>query len=258
MKKLSKAYVMLFLAAVILCFVPANVYAANDFHYIHNPQVNSKAMEDIIVNPNAVYGFSPDPDSVRLGEYADYDWTDPLVVEQSRQNRMAYLADFMSMYDLWNKMESEGKSVEEIARAVSAMRNEIRLAAYANDPEGLAKVKKSNLDTYGNENGPTPEFLFAKYGDWDTVLRKSFSSNPGMDACTGLYDHEYEYNNMVDAVAESPCLLHKVRKGDYLIKIAKKYYGDENSWIRIYNANADKIGSDYIIHVDEELIIPIL
>lgn len=75
---------------------------------------NEKAMEDIVVNPNAVYGFSPDPNSTRL-----------------------------------------------------------------------AKVKKSNLETYGNENGPTAESLFEKYGSWEKVLIKSFRSNSGMDACLG-------------------------------------------------------------------------
>ena len=32
------------------------------------------------------------------------------------------------MYDLWNEMLAKGASTEEIARAVSAKRNEIRLA----------------------------------------------------------------------------------------------------------------------------------
>ena len=37
------------------------------FSYEHSPLLNSKAMEDIIVNENAIYGFSPNPDSRRLG-----------------------------------------------------------------------------------------------------------------------------------------------------------------------------------------------
>ena len=89
------------------------------------------------------------------------------------------------------KRTKEGKSTEEIAREASALRNEIRLDAYKDDPAGLADVKKSNLDTYGNEDGPTPEFLFEKYGSWAVVAQKSFSTNMGMDACCGLYDEYY-------------------------------------------------------------------
>ena len=47
------------------------------FVYVHDPRENPEAMKDIIENEDAVYGFSPDPESPRLGPYAEYDWTDP-------------------------------------------------------------------------------------------------------------------------------------------------------------------------------------
>ena len=67
----------------------------------------------------------------------------------------------------------------------------LRLAAYENDPEGLAAVKASNLETYGHEEGPTPDELFEKYGSWTAVLQKAFSPNLGMDVCCGPYDEYY-------------------------------------------------------------------
>ena len=54
------------------------------FHYVHDPRENPEAMKDIIEDPDAVYGFSPDPDSTRLGTYADYDWSDPEFVAQAK------------------------------------------------------------------------------------------------------------------------------------------------------------------------------
>lgn len=224
--------------------------------YVHDPRINAKAMEDIVVNPNAVYGFSPDPSSKRLGEYASYDWSDPAVVEKAKQDRIKYLASFDEQYDLWNKMSSEGKSIEEIARAVSAKRNESRLASYKDDPEGLEKVKKSNLETYGNENGPTPDSLYEKYGSWETVIIKSFSSNSGMDACLGLYDVQYEHNKLTNAIAENEAITYTVLPNDYLVKIAEKYYGDQRQWVKIYDANKDKISSEYVIYIGEQLLIP--
>ncbi len=238
--------------------VKAEAQEASEYKcvYVHDPRLNAKAMEDIVVNPNAIYGFSPAPDSTRLGEYASYDWSDPVVVEKARQDRIKYLASFDEQYELWNKMSKEGKSVEEIARAVSAKRNELRLTTYKNDPEGLEKVKKSNLETYGNENGPTAESLFEKYGSWEKVLIKSFSSNSGMDACLGLYDIQYEHNKLTNAIAENEIICYTVQPNDYLIKIAEKYYGDKRQWVKIYDANKDKIGSEYIIYVGEQLLIP--
>ena len=161
------------------------------FSYVHDPRENPEAMKDIVVNPKAVYGFSPDPASTRLGSYADYDWTDRALVAKAKEDRRAYHDSLQSMTDIVYRMRDEGASVEETARAVSAERNRLRLAAYDNDPKGLAEVKESNLKSFGHEDGPTPDELYEKYGSWDKVLQKAFSANLGMDACCGLYDEYY-------------------------------------------------------------------
>ena len=182
---------------VALCSTGARVPAlATDteakFSYEHSPLYNPKAMADIIENPDAVYGFSPRPDSGSLSSYAAYDWTDPDVVALAHENRWAYLQEDQRIYDLAMSMVNEGTGIEEIARKASALRNQIRLESYRNDPEGLAMVKARNLEKYGNEDGPTPESLYEKYGTWEAVLDNSFNTNPGMDACCGFYDYNYE------------------------------------------------------------------
>lgn len=159
--------------------------------YFHDPRLNPSAMADIVENPDAVYGFSPNPESTRLGAYADYGWTDPDAVEQGRQDRIAYHESLDALYEMLYKMRDAGSSIEEMARAVSAERNRLRLESYRDDPDGLAKVKQSNLETYGNENGPTADSLYEKYGSWETVIQKAFGTNAGMDACLGLYDDYY-------------------------------------------------------------------
>jgi len=161
------------------------------FAYVHDPRENPRAMADILVNPQAVYGFSPDPASTRLGVYAAYDWTDPAFVASAREERQAYHQSLESMTKILYQMRDEGASLEEMARAVSAERNRLRLESASDSPESLATLKASNLQTYGHEEGPTPEALYEKYGSWTTVLQKAFSTNMGMDACCGLYDECY-------------------------------------------------------------------
>ena len=181
------------LIVLALCAGGMSCLAApvQSFHYTHDPRLNPAAMADILADPDAVYGFSPNPESKRLGTYAEYDFTDEAFVAEARENRIAYHESMRELYALQDALAAEGKGIEEIARAVSALRNEIRLRAYENDPEGLAKVKESNLSAYGNENGPTADSLYEKYGAWETVLEKAFSTNSGMDACLGLYDDYY-------------------------------------------------------------------
>lgn len=261
MKILNRLKMSLMVVLVIMLLTPVTVLATeNEYEtvkYVHDPRLNSKAMEDIVVDHNAIYGFRPSNDSTRLAEFASMDWSDPDVVEKGRQERIEYLRQFDTMYDLWNEMLSQGKSTEEIARAVSARRNEVRLASYKNDPEGLERVKKSNLETYGNENGPTPESLFEKYGSWEKVLIKSFSSNSGMDACLGLYDVQYEHNRLSQAIVENEIIVYTVKNNDCLAKIAMKYFGTQVKWQAIYDANEDQIKEKNLIYAGQELIIPL-
>ena len=161
------------------------------FTYEHDPRENPAAMEDIVENPDAVYGFSPDPESPRLGSFADYDWTDPEVVAEAQKERREYHESMDTMTDILYRMRDEGASMEEMARAVSEERNRLRLESYKDDPKGLAEAQERNLKTYGHEEGPTPDQLYEKYGSWTVVLQKAFSPNMGMDACCGLYDEYY-------------------------------------------------------------------
>ena len=162
------------------------------FAYVHDPRENPEAMKDVIYDPEAVYGFRPNPDSDRLGVYAEYDWTAPDFVAQAYAERKAYHESLDSMTDILYDMRDKGASIEEMARAVSEERNRLRMESYKDDPEGLAKLKESNLKTYGHEDGPTPDELYEKYCSWEEVLQKAFGTNMGMDACCGLYDEYYD------------------------------------------------------------------
>ncbi len=50
--------------------------------------------------------------------------------------------------------------------------------------------------------------------------------------------------------------IHKVVAGDTLSKIAKKYYGNANEYMKIFNANKDKLKDPDNIFPGQELVIP--
>ena len=237
-----------FLVTVIFIVSTAIQVSAEPSAYVHDPMDNPKAAKDIVEDPDAVYGYSPSPESERLKDYVDYDWTDPALVEEMRKQREAYHESIQELYDMIDSMKANGDSVEEIARAVSNRRNGLRLEAYDGDPEGLAKVKQSNLDTYGNENGGTPEYFFEKYGSWEVVLEKALSANPGADACLGLYDKYYD-SYMLDNVT------YTVQSGDSLMVIAEKQLGDKSLWERIYELNKAVITDPNLIYPGQILQI---
>ena len=237
------------LVMALLFVRPVQAYAG--FQYEHDPMENPKAAKDIIVDENAVYGYSPNPESTRLGEYASYDWSDPEFVAKAQAERLEYHTKNAQLYQMINTMSAEGYTVEEIARCVSTRRNEIRIESYGDDKEGLEKLKASNLATYGREEGPTPDDLYAKYGSWETVIEKALSANPGMDACLGLYDMYYD-----TYFIEISVIYYEVRPGDSLWRIADRELNDGNLWIQIYELNKDVISSQYIIYRGQRLRLP--
>ena len=187
-----KRWLFAFTLVLAVCVLMCACVTGTKKGYVHDPRLNPEAMKDIVENPEAVYGFSPDPQSTRLGTYAQYDWSDPGFVADAKKQRVAYHDSLSTMSVILDRMTEQGASTEEIARAVSAERNRLRLAAYDDDPAGLEEVKQSNLQTYGHEDGPTADEMYEKYGSWETVIKKAFSANLGMDACCGLYDDYYQ------------------------------------------------------------------
>lgn len=190
------AVVVAFVTLVAIAVLPANA----GFQYVHDPMQDPRVKDDIIVNPEAVYGYSPNPESVRLGVYAKYDWSDEKLVADNKATREEYHqsieTELLAMVD---EMKLAGNSTEEIACAVSTRRNELRLEE-AEKSGTLEETKQSNLEKYGNENGPTPEYLYEKYGSWEKVAVKAFSTNIGMDVCLGLYDKYYDTYGFFDSL----------------------------------------------------------
>ncbi len=254
---IKKTTIMLSAVLALLLTFPVNVYAAGI--YVHDPMANPKAAKDIIEDSKAVYGYSPSPESARMKEFARFDWTDKAKVEEMRAQREAYHESIQELYDMIKTMKAEGKDIEAIARAVSTRRNELRLEAYKDDPEGLAVAKKSNLENYGDEKGGSPDFFFKKYGSWETVLEKALSANPGADAVLGLYDKYYDTYVIPSTGAGQTSTRagkYTVVTGDSLWKIAKSRLGDASLWEKIYELNKGIIKNPDLIYTGQVLTIP--
>ena len=44
--------------------------------YVHDPMENLAVAEDIVADPNAVYGYPPSKDSIRFKDHLEYDWSE--------------------------------------------------------------------------------------------------------------------------------------------------------------------------------------
>ena len=50
---------------------------------------------------------------------------------------------------------------------------------------------------------------------------------------------------------------YTVKPGDSLSKIAKQFYGDANEYLRIFEANKDKLNDPNKVQIGQELVIPV-
>jgi nucleoid-associated protein YgaU len=50
---------------------------------------------------------------------------------------------------------------------------------------------------------------------------------------------------------------YTVKPGDSLFKIAKQFYGDSNDYMRIFEANKDRLNDPNKIQIGQELVIPV-
>ncbi|WP_051112231.1 hypothetical protein [Lysinibacillus sphaericus] len=155
-----------------------------------DPLSNPKIAKEIESNSDAVYGYSPEKGSP-LDKFG-VDWTNQEQVASARAKRMEYLKNMeqkkVKLESEVAKLQSEGMSIEEIARKMSEKRNLDRMKSYdSSNSEGLAAMKERNIQQYGREEGPTPEQLFEKYGSWEEVIYGSVRTSPAMDVLTGLY-----------------------------------------------------------------------
>jgi len=80
-------------------------------------------------------------------------------------------------------MKRDGKSPEEIARTLHQRRIDIGKEYKALTPGPLREyILEVNMGRYGNEYGPSIEYLLKRYdGDWQTIIEKSASPNMNVD-----------------------------------------------------------------------------
>jgi nucleoid-associated protein YgaU len=60
----------------------------------------------------------------------------------------------------------------------------------------------------------------------------------------------------IDSNLKAPAKVYEVVAGDTLSKIAKKYYGDANKYMKIFDANKDQLKDPNLIKVGQKLKIP--
>ncbi|MBW5248291.1 MULTISPECIES: hypothetical protein [Streptomyces] len=107
--------------------------------------------------------------------------------EIARDQRMRYHQLLVDMERTECAMRAEGRSEEDIARALVQMRNDAKDVIRAGmTPEQVAELEARNQKKYGNPLGPTADQLYMKYGSWEKVAEAATRSSAAVDQELGL------------------------------------------------------------------------
>lgn len=151
---------------------------------------NPKIAKDIVADPDAVNEYVPKEGS--LLEQFDVDWTNPEEVAKARAARLEYLEVMeIKKAKISGEVEqylSEGKEMNEIAEIMVNKRNADRINSYIErwDYQGLKSLYERNLTEYGRKEGPSPDYLYKKYGSYEDVIYASVKVNQGMNVLLGI------------------------------------------------------------------------
>ncbi|GAA2448936.1 hypothetical protein GCM10010191_78020 [Actinomadura vinacea] len=105
--------------------------------------------------------------------------------------RQAYLDRLESMEVDVNRMRIQGKTEQEIARAMVPRRNEAKsLVRSKMKVKDVRKLDQRNQARYGSPQGPTVEWMYARHGgNWHEIVEASLDSNGFFDvSCIPWFD----------------------------------------------------------------------
>ena len=94
----------------------------------------------------------------------------------------------------------------------------------------------------------------AKNKVWDAVKAANGGISPPQDATIDISVAKGQGGPA--AGAQAPSRTYTVQAGDTLSKISKQFYGDGNAYMKIFNANKDKLKDPDKIQPGQQLTIP--
>jgi hypothetical protein len=139
--------------------------------------------------PKAIQAGGPEP--AKVGAPPEPGKTgapiDAARIADLKAMRLRYLEGIQALETTENEMRRLGRTTEQIARQLVGDRNALKVETRAlMKPEEVAQLEARNLKKYGDPVGPTPEWLFDKYGSWDKVLEAVKRTDPVTNQLLGI------------------------------------------------------------------------
>ena len=161
------------------------------------------------------------------------------------------------------------KAIAETAMETAVAAKQAAIEAKANSEQAVASANQS-IETANQAIDKTNQTIDQVNAINESVMQENAKLRFEMEQKAqaleqkdqGLSDEmanlKKEVEKLTAKEAKKTFSFYKVKKGDFLIKIAgkKDIYGEGNAWKKIYQANRDKIKNPNLIYPGQELQIP--
>jgi len=181
------------------------------------------------------------------------------LVNELTENKKKSLEDFVNHID-----DYEFKRVEENIlntysndKKISTIKDELKTLISKEDSKVKSKVVKKRLERLIADATQSKKDLAQTEKSLEQLVKEVENRNlPSVTKFANAIMEDVSSKKISIVKEDNEYLIIKVKEGDNLSLLAKRYYNNARKYKLIYEANKDKISSDYEIYPGSELFIP--
>ena len=180
------------------------------------------------------------------------------LVNNLSENKKKNLEEFVNQInDSEFKRVDEGRLDVSSSKKISTIRDELKNLIEVEDTKVNSKVVKNRLERLISNVSESKKNLDQTEKSLKNLVKEAEERDtPSVKKFTSTIIEDVSSKKISIIDENEQYLVVKVKQGENLSMLAKRYYNDEGKYKLIYEANKDKISSKYEIYPDTELLIP--
>ena len=179
------------------------------------------------------------------------------LVNELSDNKKKNLENFVNQINDSEFKNVEENRVESSSNKISTIKNKLKTLIEIEDIKVKPKVVKKRLETLiANVTDSKKDLIQIGNNLKDLVKDAEERDTPSVKKFARAIIEDVSSKKISIIKEDEQFFIIKVQKGENLSLLAKRYYNDASKYKLIYEANKDKISSEYEIFPNSELLIP--
>ncbi len=179
------------------------------------------------------------------------------LVNELNDNKKKKLEDFVNQINNSTFNNIEENREETSSHKISTIKSELQKLISTENIKVKPKVVKKRLERLITNVSESKNDLLQIETNLKILVKEAEEKNTSsIKKFTSAIIEDVSSKKISIIDGDEQFLIVKVQKGENLSLLAKRYYNDAGKYKLIYEANKDKISSEYEIYPNSELIIP--